>query len=315
MGATSNLRRAESVLAEAKSYGVIDSLPEDEKDRIKMADELIQRARVAHDQFHNREPMVLSILFAADVDGGTASGTKPESGYSEEIEEPYPDYDKLTISEIKESVDSAIHDPDRLTEIILRYEKHGKNRPTLIKWLEEKLEEDSPREEAPQVNESEQLSDESEREEWPEPQVLEELPEDFTTLSDLQVRQLHSKFNAMAARYGVLLVKEENMVQDCKVMADARRNQLISDHPDKSKIKSVAMLDAEISADEELVKWRGRQYNHEKNVRVLKMQRDISNTNVDRLSREWTMRSEERNGSGHLMVKIPPAPLRTETIS
>ncbi len=60
---------------------------------------------------------------------------------------------------------------------------------------------------------------------------------------------------------------------------------------EKSKLKEV--LDAEAREDPEFEKLDGEVRNHQNDVTTLKALVDIYGGNVDRLSREWTMRQDE----------------------
>jgi hypothetical protein len=228
---TLELNRAESVLTEAVSHGVITAMPEDEKVRIKTAEELVNYAQVQFEQFHNREPSVCAILFA--------NGTQPEG--KEKLEENSSRKEADTSTEIRE--DAGIPKAD-------------------------------------------------------EESALDLVVDDFTSLSDVELRKLHSQFNAIASRTAFQHMHEENAALDCKLVANEREDKLIRPLMDGKKTKSLLL--SEVSNDKELVKWRERQHNHEKHMRHLKTEYDVAISNVERISREWSMRSQERNGSGQL---------------
>lgn len=228
------ISKAEAILAEASSYGVVDALPDNPKYKIKAAEELLNYAQVQYNQFHNREPSIMAIIFA---------GT---DGQEEAVEEK-------SSSEEKEKDDDPL---------------------------------------------STRLGNDEEVPEEVEESALDLVVDDFTSLSDGELRRLHSKFNSMASHYAFKLMHEENQAIDCKLVADQREDKLIRPLMDGKKSKT--LLQSQVSDDKELKLWRGRQQQHERNLRRFKTEFDVSISNVERISREWSMRSKERDSSGVL---------------
>ncbi len=61
----------------------------------------------------------------------------------------------------------------------------------------------------------------------------------------------------------------------------------------KVEKKLAKVIEAEIAADTQVKEWSDKVVEHEKKVIVLKAMKEIYSSNVDRLSREWTMRQNE----------------------
>lgn len=125
-----------------------------------------------------------------------------------------------------------------------------------------------------------------------------EMPADLTTLGDREVRRLHSQFNALHVRAAWLLALEDSRLEDAKhLLKNARQNALMGldryDHEAGGR-KTTAMMEAEADTDPSVIHWEGKVTEHTTNKRLLSQLADIYRGNVDRISRDWTMRSEER---------------------
>lgn len=127
------------------------------------------------------------------------------------------------------------------------------------------------------------------------------LPLDLTLLSDKEVRYLHGAFNACAARAGWLYALEETGLAAAKQIADHLEEEYIigADRKDiGGKPKTQAFLKAEAQADNsDIIKWRRREHKHSIAANKYKRILDSYDSNCDRLSREWTMRMDEREHS------------------
>lgn len=129
-----------------------------------------------------------------------------------------------------------------------------------------------------------------------------DLPLDLTELSDKQVRWLHGAFNACSARVGWLYSVEEGGESAAKQIADHYEEQYITTTDRKDiggKPKPQALLKAEAKqANSTIVKWRDREKKHSIKANKYKRMFEIYNNNCERLSREWTMRIQQRESEG-----------------
>lgn len=124
-----------------------------------------------------------------------------------------------------------------------------------------------------------------------------DLPFDFTELDDRVLRRYHSLYGSFLAKARWLLsVTLSDLANATHMRDEAFRVSLLKvDRIDKitEKAKSVAALDAEAKDSPEYQDWAERVNKHNKDAAIRKGVVDIYQSNVDRLSREWTMRTEE----------------------
>lgn len=122
------------------------------------------------------------------------------------------------------------------------------------------------------------------------------VPGDFTTLSDVEVRRLHSQYHGYFSRATWLLVQEESDLSAAEHMHSIALSRAIKEiGGDKiTAAKNEALFDPEV------VNWKEKTLEHGSSVKKLKALVAIYDATCNRLSREWTMRSEERNTSGNL---------------
>lgn len=125
----------------------------------------------------------------------------------------------------------------------------------------------------------------------------EHMPRDISELSDKDIRRLSGEFNAYLSRAKWLLAIAVSDLSHAEFLRDAayRRAITIVDKvdkkTDKNKLKEV--LDAEVREDPEFASYDAACLKHKQDVTTLKALVDIYGGNVDRLSREWTMRTDE----------------------
>lgn len=124
-----------------------------------------------------------------------------------------------------------------------------------------------------------------------------QLPADFTTISDEEVRRFHSVYHQYLSATTWMLAGEENDLDASSRMADARMDGLLLALKADSK-SAVTMLKAEASSDPVLAQWKERVAKHTATVRKLKVLRDYYEASCTRLSREWSMRSGELGSAG-----------------
>lgn len=118
------------------------------------------------------------------------------------------------------------------------------------------------------------------------------LPEDFTALSSVEVRQYQSKFNACQARAHYLLSIAEGHASDAKIVADKLVSTFIrsTEFPAKT---TVTQMEASASENADVAEARRIQVEFSEQARQLRALRDIYQHTCERLSREQTGRSDE----------------------
>jgi hypothetical protein len=128
-----------------------------------------------------------------------------------------------------------------------------------------------------------------------------ELPFDLTSISDRELRFLHGAYGAYFSRANYLYSIEEAGLSAAKQIADEHEDEYIATADRKDiggKPKTGALLKIEAAkADPAILKWRERENNHARRAKRLSRMRDIYEKNVERLSREGTLRYEERKHS------------------
>lgn len=122
------------------------------------------------------------------------------------------------------------------------------------------------------------------------------MPRDLSELSDKEVRRLSGEYNAYLARVTYLLGVELSDLASAQYLLDAAHSAAMRNinvmGPDK-KQKLAKVIESEIAIDPEVIKYSGAVNAHQKQVTTLKALKEIYSGNVDRLSREWTMRQNE----------------------
>jgi hypothetical protein len=121
----------------------------------------------------------------------------------------------------------------------------------------------------------------------------------MTQLGDVEIRRLHSEFNACLAYANWQLAAEEADELAAKQIADFHTSKAIkqaslSPDPFTNKDKKVAQLEAEAAGDEKVQEWRRKHLSHVVAIKFYKSLRDTYQSNCERISREWTMRTDER---------------------
>jgi hypothetical protein len=121
------------------------------------------------------------------------------------------------------------------------------------------------------------------------------MPLDFTELGDKQLRKLHGEYNAYLARSRWMLAVSINRLAGVTHLRDAEYRRAYKEVAESSAEKKYTkdMLDTLARGDEAYVNLenKARLYNEE--VVSYKALVEIYGGNVDRLSREWTMRQDE----------------------
>lgn len=131
-----------------------------------------------------------------------------------------------------------------------------------------------------------------------DPPEVPELPFDFTSLADEELRFLHGAFNACLARAAWLYAINEAGESAAKKIADHYEEEYIINADRKDfggKPKTAALLKAEAASENSaIVKWRDLEKKHSIKGNKYRRLRDIYESNVERLSREGTLRNDER---------------------
>lgn len=124
-----------------------------------------------------------------------------------------------------------------------------------------------------------------------------DLPIDFTEIGDIQLRKLHGEYNAYLARVRWLLAIAVNRLASVTHLRDDayrlayKQQYLVSESAGSKATKDV--LDAFAKDNEDYKKYDELVRKHQQEVTTFKALIEIYSGNVDRLSREWTMRTDE----------------------
>lgn len=123
------------------------------------------------------------------------------------------------------------------------------------------------------------------------------MPRDLTAVDDKHIRLLHGEYGAYLSRSKWLLaVASSDVANATHLRDDAYRVALQSVErvdSETSKAKLASVIEAEAKDDEKYQKLEGELRQHVARQTSFKALCDIYGGNVDRLSREWTMRQDE----------------------
>jgi hypothetical protein len=126
-----------------------------------------------------------------------------------------------------------------------------------------------------------------------------QMPRDLSNLVDKEIRRLSGEYNAYLTRATYLLGIESSDLANAEHLLEAARAKalraldLTDPNGDGKKQKLAKVIDAELLADPDVIEWSNAVNKHQQQVIVLKSLKEIYSGNVDRLSREWTMRQNE----------------------
>lgn len=127
------------------------------------------------------------------------------------------------------------------------------------------------------------------------------MPRDLSELTDKKVRQLSGEYNSYLGRAKwILAVATSDLANATHLRDEAYRQamKIIARFDDDTgKKKLAAVLDAEAKDDFEYQKFNDGAREHQNRVTAYKALVEIYAGNVDRLSREWTMRQDDYNKS------------------
>jgi hypothetical protein len=127
------------------------------------------------------------------------------------------------------------------------------------------------------------------------------LPEDFTELGDKDVRKAHAIYNAYHSRAKWVYSLEVNRLSDATALRDSvyRDNyERINEELENEGSKTTKdILDTKAKGEENYKDADAQVRRHQREVTQLKALMEIYGDTVDRLSREWTMRTDENKRS------------------
>jgi hypothetical protein len=130
-----------------------------------------------------------------------------------------------------------------------------------------------------------------------------EMPRDLTTVSDRECRRLHSQFNAWLARTTFLVGVARSDLAAAEHMLEAARRRVLKAVPkrdDQGKTRTAQLINVDVDTHPEVVEWEAALAQHKRDLVILYALKDVYAGNVERLSRDWKMRSDEhaweRNG-------------------
>lgn len=243
------------LLNEAKSEGYeTEPIPEDEEALIARATYFYEHAKKEFEE-GNRENVIQSIIWIGDT------GMKPLP--DDKVKKTYPRRSSGGLSESDE--------------------REIENFP----------------QEGQYVHRSDELAT---RENLPIPQHIEgdpdPMPRDLSTVVDKNIRRLSGEYNAYLARTTYLLGIASSDLAMAEHLLDAARAKALRsldlvDPLNDKKQKLAKVIDSEILADPEVTALTDDVAKHQQRVIMLKSLKEIYSSNVDRLSREWTMRQNE----------------------
>jgi hypothetical protein len=120
------------------------------------------------------------------------------------------------------------------------------------------------------------------------------MPEDLTETSDIQARQLHSQFNALAARARYLMGVEQAKSRACEQVYKHHLKKMMPDvRKQLGAGASVTEVQQQAEEDPCVEPWLRRRVHHHERAEAYKTFLSIYSENVTVLSRDWTMRDQE----------------------
>jgi hypothetical protein len=126
-----------------------------------------------------------------------------------------------------------------------------------------------------------------------------EMPDDLTSIGDIEQRRLHSQFNALASRARYLQGIEAAKARACGRVKDNYLKQPMRDaRKELGSGASVGEVRGLAEEKSEVVQtWTAREQRHADRAEAYGTFRSFYSTDVEVLSRDWTMRSQEEQGS------------------
>lgn len=265
---------AKAIIGEAVTGGFQDpdQIPDDETEQIELAQWFVDEAQKSYN-VGVRYDEVLSILRLADPDWTEEVPANYDPVVTSGMESTYPRRSSGGVSESDEREGT-----DALAELTAQVAEHVVLTQTTTSKAED-------------VARIDHLPIPKEWQDEPS-----ELPRDFTKITDQDVRRLSSEYNAYFTRaLWLLAVERSDLANATHLLDDALRKATLEvDRKDAAgKAKTVAIIEAEANNDTDVQTYRGNVYIHEDRIIVLKALAEIYSSNIERLSREATMRKDE----------------------
>lgn len=279
---------ARKILEAAREGGYLDQeIPDKLTDLLSLGEYYFDEAKKAEATGMNDE----AITRIVEIGNGAKSEAPPEPE-----PEPAPDPEVLP-----DGLESAYVGVDEMSETDIRRMEQDKEDPVeggagrqQVDRQEEVGTEEVPRDRVDGI------------ENLPVPGEIEgdisEMPRDLTKLNDREVRRLHGEYNAALARATWLVAIATSDLSNAEHLYDAevrRATGEIRDRLEGAGTKATRNdIDNEALMDREVGRRASEMRTKSSDLAKLKALREIYKGNVDRLSREWTMRGEEFERSG-----------------
>lgn len=131
----------------------------------------------------------------------------------------------------------------------------------------------------------------------PLPEVPYDMPTDLTEIGDKALRRLYSAFNAYSGRARwMLAISQSNLANATHLRDESYRAAYLIYHR-RAQVEgeklSQAILENLAKESDDYKSWEEKVSKHEKEVTNWRALSDIYSKNVEILSREWTMRTEQ----------------------
>jgi hypothetical protein len=136
------------------------------------------------------------------------------------------------------------------------------------------------------------------------------MPEDLTAVGDVEQRRLHSQFNALGARARYLRGFEDAMARGCKRLRQSYMKTAMKQARGQLGAQASVTEVTQLAEEDEVVKkWTERMVRPSADrADAYKTFFDMYSENVTVLSRDWTMRDQEREAhEGQVMIKLSPS--------
>jgi len=251
-----DIQTARAILSEVASGGWLDKeLPEDEKDLIDLAQYYVDEAKIAKQEGMDNESILAIINLAQASPPVLSAPVEPDSleGPPGEIDVYYKGNKYPSLTENKN--DDVVD--------LAREDKDYEGLPL------------------PQ----------------PIPETALDMPVDITDLGDKAVRRLYSAFGSYLGRSRWKLATAESSLSNATYLRDAEYRKLygsISKTLARNGERATKDLVDSLAKEEDTYKeWDEKVQKHTEQVIHWKALKDIYGGNVERLSREWTMRTEQ----------------------
>jgi hypothetical protein len=118
-----------------------------------------------------------------------------------------------------------------------------------------------------------------------------QMPIDVTPLKDTEIRRLYSQHGYLLSRVSWLLGRERALMASAEHSRENNFQKVLVEINTEEKL-TVDAKKAMASQDETVVKWDKKVSDHKQNTQKYQALKDVFGGNVDRLSREWSMRTE-----------------------